>query len=179
MKYGLVKDNRIYAIIATSDIETTIEKLSKLNLYNENTDSYIENVDGMHEKLDIRRIVDKKIISLKEAIDKKLIQPEENEVYSESLDKILTIDKTTQRIDDEGNIVDINIEENSIEESENTISKKDIEKQRVLSRLNQIDNESIRPLRAVVSGYATDKDKTILQSLTDEANDLRSIINDN
>ncbi|MDR2508197.1 MAG: hypothetical protein LBD67_09450 [Candidatus Accumulibacter sp.] len=45
---------------------------------------------------------------------------------------------------------------------------------RILSRLEQIDAESTRPLRAVMVGRATDADHEKLQQLDTEADTLRS-----
>ena len=45
---------------------------------------------------------------------------------------------------------------------------------RILSRLEQIDAESTRPLRAVMVGRATDEDHEKLQQLDTEADTLRS-----
>lgn len=46
--------------------------------------------------------------------------------------------------------------------------------EQIIRRLSEIDRESIRPLRAVVDGSATDRDKTKLQTLEEEAENLRS-----
>ncbi|MDR1163222.1 MAG: hypothetical protein LBM17_05220 [Candidatus Accumulibacter sp.] len=58
--------------------------------------------------------------------------------------------------------------------SHKTLTADQIVRVRILSRLEEIDAESTRPLRAVMVGRATDADHEKLQMLDTEANTLRT-----
>jgi hypothetical protein len=62
--------------------------------------------------------------------------------------------------------------------SQKTLTPDQIVRVRILSRLEQIDAESTRPLRAVLVGRATDADHAKLHKLDTEANTLRSELSD-
>jgi hypothetical protein len=63
---------------------------------------------------------------------------------------------------------------NAADYSRKTLTPDQIVRVRILSRLEQIDAESTRPLRAVLVGRATDADHEKLHKLDTEANTLRA-----
>lgn len=76
------------------------------------------------------------------------------------------LDLSLYKMDESGNLL---IDVQKVQERQNAARKAEI-----LKRLNEIDFESIRPLRAVLTETAEDYDRTKLEALENEAKELRT-----
>ena len=168
-EYVLIDENNIIAEMIKIDDK---EKIKKLSIYKEEY-RIEEKKDYCYRGLNLNRVVDNKILSNKEAIEKGLIVLKENEVLIN--DVIQTIEKTQKVVNNE--IVEKTAEEKL---SDGLITKEEYNKIMNAEREKEYNDKTDKQVIELMRNFLnknkeslSDEDKAILDSINTEIDTIK------
>ena len=168
-EYVLIDENNIIAEMIKIDDK---EKIKKLSIYKEEY-RIEEKKDYCYRGLNLNRVVDNKILSNKEAIEKGLIVLKENEVLIN--DVIQTIEKTQKIVNNE--IVEKTAEEKL---SDGLITKEEYNKIMNAEREKEYNDKTDKQVIELMRNFLnknkdslSDEDKLILDAINTEIDTIK------
>ena len=168
-EYVLIDENNIIAEMIKIDDK---EKIKKLSIYKEEY-RIEEKKDYCYRGLNLNRVVDNKILSNKEAIEKGLIVLKENEVLIN--DVIQTIEKTQKVVNNE--IVEKTAEEKL---SDGLITKEEYNKIMNAEREKEYNDKTDKQVIELMRNFLnknkdslSDEDKLILDAINTEIDTIK------